>query len=70
VVTAGLIVAGCGAFSICAAAADWEWFMGHPKARLFVRILGRNGARVFYAALGGTLVLMGILIATGVLSTR
>jgi Immunity protein 17 len=70
VVTAGLVIAGCGAFSVCGAAFDWEWFMGHPKARFFVRMLGRNGTRVFYGALGATLVLMGVLIATGVLKTR
>jgi hypothetical protein len=63
----GVFLVAAGVFTICAAAYDWEFFMGHPKAWLFVRILGRNGARVFYAALGGLLLFFGALMAFGVL---
>jgi hypothetical protein len=41
-----------GFFTVAGGVFDWEWFMGHWKSRLFVKLFGRNGARVFYIALG------------------
>jgi len=34
-----------GLFSFAGAVFNWDWFMTHYRARLFVRVLGRNGAR-------------------------
>ena len=62
----GWVFAGCGAFAICGAAFDWGWFMNHPRARLFVRLLGRSRTRVFYGTLGTLLVVLGLLMMTGV----
>ncbi len=45
-----------GFFSIICAIFDVEFFMGHHKAAFLVKILGRNGARVFYVILGLLLV--------------
>ena len=42
----GWLFAGCGAFAICGAAFDWDWFMNNHKARLFVILLGRRGTRL------------------------
>lgn len=31
---------------------DWGWFMEASRARPFVNLLGRRGARIFYVLLG------------------
>ena len=41
-----------GAMCIAAAIRDWDWFFENFRASLFVRLFGRDGARVFYALLG------------------
>lgn len=41
-----------GAFPVVASWRNWDWFFNHRKARLFVAMFGRNGARVFYTILG------------------
>lgn len=47
-----LFAFACGVFVIAAAALDWDWFFNNWRARFFVRLFGRDGARLFYAALG------------------
>lgn len=64
---AGLILIAAGVFSICGAAYDWEWFMNHHKARFFVTIFGRTGARILYGVLGIAFVVMGALFLLGIL---
>lgn len=49
-----------GVLSICGAVNDWEWFFRGRKARRWVDLLGRDGARAFYCVLGAVLILMGI----------
>lgn len=66
----GLFFVGVGIFSICGAACDWEWFINSRKARFFVTIFGRNGARIFYGLLGSAIVLIGVLMALGLVSTE
>jgi len=58
------ILAAAGVFAIVGAAKDWDWFMNSRKAALWVRLFGRNGARVFYGVLG--LAILGI--AAGLLT--
>ena len=36
-----------GMFALCAAVLDWDFFLNARKARAFVSLLGRTGARVF-----------------------
>jgi small neutral amino acid transporter SnatA (MarC family) len=55
--TALFILAGL--FSIAGALFNWEWFMTNYKAAVFVRILGRSGARILYAILGLLLAALG-----------
>jgi len=59
-----------GIFSLASAIFDWEWFMTNYKAALFVRILGRNGARLFYALLGLALAGLGFGGAFGLIPPR
>jgi small neutral amino acid transporter SnatA (MarC family) len=54
-----------GLFSFAGAVFDWEWFMTNRRALLFVRILGRNGARALYALLGIFLAVLGLAGAFG-----
>lgn len=61
----GLLFAAAGIFSICGAVFDWDWFMNNRRARFFVSIFGRNGARLFYIVLGMLLIVFGILLASG-----
>ena len=64
------VLLGCGAFAISGAVLDWEWFMNHRKAQLFVSMFGRSGTRVFYGVLGTALVVLGVLMAMGVATSR
>jgi hypothetical protein len=66
----GLLCAGSGAFSIVCAGVDADWFMENRKARFFVSILGRNGARIFYIIFGLVLLGVGIGFATGLIPTQ
>jgi hypothetical protein len=50
-----------GLFSILGGILNWNWFMNNSRARFFVNILGRNGARIFYIGLGIFLVAFGVL---------
>ena len=54
-----LCIAG-GLFAIAGAAFNWDWFMQDPKANVFVRLLGRTGARVFYIIVGVSAIFLGI----------
>jgi len=57
-----------GLFSFAGAVFDWDWFMTHYRARPFVRLLGRNGARILYALLGVLLAALGLAGAFGLLT--
>ena len=61
----GWIFLGAGIFSMTAAAADWDWFLNHRKARVFVFLLGRTGARVLYFLLGAFLLGLGVATLLG-----
>lgn len=64
----GLILFAIGIFTIVGAIQDWDWFMNHRRARLWVKLFGRNGARIFYMLLGVFLIAMGGFFALGILS--
>lgn len=61
------IIVACGAFAICGAAFNWDWFMNNRKAKIFIRIFGRTGTRYFYGLLGTGLIVFGILIQMGII---
>lgn len=58
--TNGILAVAAGAFTVVAAFADWDWFMQNYKARFFVNLLGRQGARTFYAILGLAIIVLGL----------
>ena len=45
---------------------NWEWFMNARKARFVVKILTRDGARIFYGALGLVITVLGVLGTMGI----
>lgn len=47
-----LLAVFAGLFSIAGAVLDWDWFFNNGRARPFVKMFGREGARAFYIALG------------------
>ncbi|MCI4670442.1 MAG: immunity 17 family protein [Bacteroidia bacterium] len=64
-----LLIAG-GGFSLLASIFNWDFYFEHSRARFFVKIFTRAGARVFYALLGLLLLGVGvyqILTETGIL---
>jgi len=48
----------CGIFCICASYFDWDFFFNNYKARPFIKLFGRNGARLFYLILGILLIVL------------
>jgi hypothetical protein len=61
----GLLLVPAGGFAVAGAVLDWSWFFGARKARLIAAVLGRGGARIFYAAIGGALVGAGASLGFG-----
>ncbi|MEK7995641.1 MAG: immunity 17 family protein, partial [Planctomycetota bacterium] len=57
-----------GLFAIAGGLFDWEWFMTNRKAWVFVKLFGRNGARIFYCILGLAVAVLGVLIAFGIVT--
>ncbi|MCR5540717.1 MAG: immunity 17 family protein [Ruminococcus sp.] len=62
-VIAALFGFAAGFFCIFCAYKDYDWFMNSSKARLWVRLLGRDGARKFYMGLGVVIVALGIMLS-------
>jgi drug/metabolite transporter superfamily protein YnfA len=56
----GILFVVVGCFSMAGAYFDWDWFMKNSRAWLFVKLFGRNGARIFYGLLGAALVTFGL----------
>lgn len=56
----GFIVVLVGVFCTFCAYKDYNWFMNSSKAWLFVKLFGRNGARIFYMILGILFILGGV----------
>ncbi len=57
-----LLFVACGAFCIWGAASDNDFFMNSRKARFWVAIAGRNGARIFYIILGVVIIVLGLAV--------
>jgi drug/metabolite transporter superfamily protein YnfA len=56
----GILFVFAGTFSMAGAYFNWDWFMKNSRAWLFVKLFGRNGARIVYGLLGAFLVTIGL----------
>ena len=54
-----------GLFSVAGGVFDWERFMANRKARLWVKLFGRGGARGFFVVLGLGIAVLSVLLWTG-----
>lgn len=59
---AQIFIFGGGLFSIVSSICNFDFFFNSRRARLFVTIFGRNGARVFYILLGAFLIVVGLKV--------
>ena len=59
----GILLVVVGLFAIVCACCDFDWFMNNYRARFFVEVLGRRGARVFYVVLGCVFLVIGLVVA-------
>ena len=62
--TKALLFLGFGVFIAACAIFDVEWFMAHRKARLFVGMFGRNGARVVYGIIGVAIIVAALIVGS------
>lgn len=58
----GFLAMLMGIFCAFCAYKDYNWFMENRKARLFVTLFGRTGARVFYMIFGVIIIVLGIVV--------
>jgi len=58
----GWYLAAGGAFTICGATFGWEYFRKHWNARVFMRLFGESGTRIFFSLIGAAVLILGLLI--------
>ncbi|MBQ9601489.1 MAG: immunity 17 family protein [Neisseriaceae bacterium] len=58
-----ILIILAGVMCIASAIFNWNWFYTNARASLFVYLLGRNGARIFYALLGIFLIWVAIRLS-------
>ncbi len=63
----GIFFVFVGLFSILGAIKNWNFFMNNRKAYIWVKLFGRNGARIFYGILGFVIAIIGLGISVGIL---
>ena len=56
----GILIVLGGIYCVWCAYKNYDWFMGHSKAWLPVKLFGRNGARIFYMIVGTVITLAGV----------
>lgn len=56
---AAIFVFGGALMCILASIFNWDWFFNNRRAYIFVKIFGRNGARIFYVILAFVLIYLG-----------
>ena len=56
-----------GLVAIGGAVFEWGWFINNRRVRIFARVLGRTGARIFYGVVGSLLLIWGALFTLGLL---
>ncbi len=56
------IIVAVGILTIVASVLNLDFFFNSRKARFFVNIFGRTGARIFYIVLGFAIIIMGLML--------
>jgi hypothetical protein len=56
-----VFIFGGAALCLLASAFNWDWFFNNRRAYFFVKIFGRNGARIFYVILAFVLIYLGFI---------
>ena len=59
------LMIGVGILITFAAFTNWQWFFKQRRAQTMIKLMGRNGARVFYAVLGIFFSVFGWLVLSG-----
>ncbi len=54
-----------GALIFVAGLTNWEWYFKQRRAQTMIKLMGRNGARIFYALLGLFFAAFGYLVLNG-----
>lgn len=60
-----ILLVAVGLFSVLAGVFNWDFFFNSRKARLWIRLFGRGGARIFYILLGVLIIVLGIFSQVG-----
>lgn len=58
----GILLVLAGLFSVAGGVFNWNWFMNSRRARFFVAIMSRTGARIFYVVLGLIIAGLGVKV--------
>ena len=59
----GILLGLAGLYTLAGAIGNRDWFMESRKASRWVKLIGRNNARVFYIILGIFLIILGLFFA-------
>ena len=62
-----IILVFAGLYAVIGAIGNWDWFMENRKAIRWVKLIGRDKARVFYILLGTVLIVIGTLFSVGII---
>ena len=54
-----------GAFMIVSSIINLEWFFKQRRAQTLIKLMGRNGARIFYSLMGLMFVIFGWMVLSG-----
>ena len=61
-----ILMMGGGVFSLCGSIMDCDFFFNNYKAQFMIQLLGRTGARIFYAVLGAFIIFFSIMVLISV----
>ncbi len=59
------LMIGVGILILVAALTNWAWFFKQRRAQSLIKLVGRNGARVFYGVMGALFCVIGWMVISG-----
>ena len=60
----GSFCIAAGAFTLCGAIYQWDFFMKNHRAEKLIGVIGIRGARCFYGGFGTLLLCLGLALVT------